>query len=336
MDVTFTPTNEPPMILNEKPTNGSTGLKPRPICSIDVIDLDGNLMNIYWYENTTGKWVLRQKNTKVPDCTYQWNFTQAKKYSTTYWWKVAVNDSAHNITAIFHFTTKHIKSTPNIKPVAKITGLDQGYVNQTLIFFAYDSYDPDGRIIGYRWDFNNDGVFDTDWSDEIYIVRKYSKPGNYTIKLQVKDNMADVSEDLHTIAILQLGPTQQLPIAEANGPYEGYTNETINFSSEGSYDINGTIVNYTWYFGDNQISYLANPSHTYSKPGCYLVILIVRNNQNLSNMDIATAHITNRSEIPEKEQGFYLCIPLFLILSIIVAIIITLITYKKYRNKTTF
>jgi len=333
IDVTFTPTNEPPMILNEIPANESTKLKLKPICSIDVIDLDGNPMNIYWYENTTGSWVLRHKNTLVPDGTYQWTFVQAESYSRKYWWKVAVNDSSHNITAIFHFTTKYKSSTPNKMPIAKITGPDQGYVNQTLIFYAYDSYDSDGRITGYCWDFNNDGLFDTDWSDEIYVIRKYSKPGNYTIKLQVKDTMADTATATHTITILQLEPTQQLPIAEANGPYEGYTNETINFSSNGSYDQHGIIVNYTWYLGDNQESYKANPSHTYSKPGYYLVILIVRDNENLTNMDIAIVNITDRTEMPVKERGLYLCIPLFLILAIIVTII-ALLVYKKYKNKT--
>jgi len=336
IDVTFTPTNEPPMILNEIPANKSTEIELKPICSIDVIDLDGNLMNIYWYENTTGNWVLRQKNTLVPDCTYQWTFAQAASYSRKYWWKVAVNDSTHNITAIFHFTTKYINSIPNIKPIAKITGPNQGYVNQTLIFYAYDSYDPDGRITGYRWDFNNDGLFDTDWSDEIYIIRKYSKPGNYTIKLQVKDTMADTAEDTHTITILQLEPAQQLPIAEANGPYEGYTNESVNFSSEGSYDINGTIINYTWYFGDNEISYLANPLHSYYKQGHYLVILVVRDNENLVNMDIAIVNITDKSVEPIiKEKELFLCVPLFFILVILVTIIV-LLAYKRRKHKNIF
>jgi len=337
MDVTFTPfSSNPPIILDtEIPKNNSRNIKIKPICSIDIIDPDWNLMNIYWYENTTGSWVLRQINTLVPDCTYQWAFSQATKYSTTYWWKVAVNDSTYNTTAIFHFTTRPSSSKPNVKPIAKITGPDQGYVNQTLIFYAYDSYDLDGGITGYRWDLNNDGLFDTDWSMEyIYAIQKYSKPGNYTIKLLVKDAMADTSIDVHSIKILPLEPEQELPLAEANGPYEGYTNETVNFSSKGSYDPHGMIVNYTWYFGDNQESYLANPSHSYSKPGYYLVILIVRGNANLTDMDIATVHITNRSVSPIiKEKELPLCIPLFLILAIFITIVILLL-YKRRKHKT--
>jgi len=332
MDVTFTPTNQPPIILNEIPNNGSRRIGLKPNCSIHVIDPDGHLMDIYWYEKTTGNWVLRHKEPKVGDGIYQYNYYQFNKYSTTYYWKVAVNDSCFNTTAIFHFTTSSSISKPNINPIAKITGQDQGYVNQTLIFYSYDSYDPDGIITGYRWDFNNDGLFDTDWIEEIYVIYKYLEPGNYTIRLMVKDTMFATATDTHTITILQLEPTQQLPIAEANGPYEGHTNEAVDFSSEGSYDINGTIVNYTWYFGDNQVSYLANPSHTYYKPGHYLVLLVVRDNENLANMDIAIVNITDKSVEPIiKEKELSLCIPLFLIL-VLIATIIVIIIYKKRRK----
>jgi len=57
-----------------------------------------------------------------------------------------------------------------------------------LIFSAHYSYDPDGIVIEYRWDFENDGLFDTEWTKEILITHSYSTPGNYTIKLQVKDD----------------------------------------------------------------------------------------------------------------------------------------------------
>lgn len=40
------------------------------------------------------------------------------------------------------------------------------------------------------------------------------------------------------------------PVADANGPYAGFTNHTITFNGSKSEDINGNIVNYTWNLGD--------------------------------------------------------------------------------------
>ncbi|MBA7705875.1 hypothetical protein ES703_114716 [subsurface metagenome] len=95
-----------PSISNPYPSNGSVGVNLQENLSVYVSDPDGDLMNVYWYENTTSSFVLRQTNASVPNGTYYYVFTQANAYDTKYWWKVAVNDSIFNTTAIYHFTTK--------------------------------------------------------------------------------------------------------------------------------------------------------------------------------------------------------------------------------------
>jgi len=338
----FTPTNDPPIIIldSEIPSNGSTGIGIRPTCSIDIMDPNGDLMDINWYENSTGSWVWRKTTSSVLDGTYQWTFSQASSYSTTYYWKVVVNDSYHNTTAIFHFTTESEPPPPpppppNEDPVANITGPTSGYVNQTLIFYANESYDPDGTIVGYRWDFDNDGLFDTGWIEDTFITLNYSNPGNYSIKLQVMDDDNATDTDIHNVTILPLEPPLELPVAEANGPYYGFTNESINFSSNGSYDPDGNITNYTWYFGDNHISYLENPTHSYSEPREYHVILTVRDNDNLTNNDTATVNVTNRSEEPPpplEETEFPLLTLMVVFMGIIVSLIVIALIYKKYQD----
>jgi PKD repeat protein len=193
-------------------------------------------------------------------------------------------------------------SPSNIPPVANITGPRIGYVNQSLIFSAQYSYDPDGIIIGYRWDFENDGLFDTEWTNEILIAHAYSAPGNYTITLQVKDNDEATGVTHHLITIIQLTPPLQLPIAKANGPYQGYTNQTITFDSKNSYDPDGIIVYYTWDFGDKTRSYKQNPVHIYTQPGNYIVTLTVRDNDNLSNIALASVYIRDQKELVAPAQ----------------------------------
>jgi len=211
----------------------------------------------------------------------------------------------------------------NIPPVANITGPRIGYVNQSLIFSAHYSYDPDGILIEYRWDFENDGLFDTEWTKEILITHSYFNPGNYTIKLQVKDDNQATGVTQLIITIIQLTPPLQLPIAQANGPYQAYANQTITFHSNDSYDPDGIIVNYTWDFGDKTLSYEQNPVHRYTQPGNYIAILTVRDNDNLSNIALASVYIREHEEYvaPDNSQSVPPLIPFIILLCIFLIIL---------------
>jgi PKD repeat protein len=254
-----------------------------------------------------------------------------------------VNDGNYSITAVYHFTTEPTPTNPpappippkepNQPPIAKITGPDNAYTNETLVFYAINSYDPDGNITGYQWDFENDGVFDTGWMEDTLVTHSYSSPGNYTVILQVKDDGGAIATASHTLNVIQLEPSLQLPIPRINGPYYGYTNENITFNSTGTYDPDGTITNYTWDFGDNFISYAENPIHSYSKQGNYTVILIVTDNDNLKDLTTTKAIIRDREiKEPEKERELPLTFLLILIIAIIVAIIVAILVLPRgYR-----
>lgn len=226
-------------------------------------------------------------------------------------------------------------SPENIPPIANITGPIIGYVNQSLIYSAHYSYDPDGIIIEYRWDFENDGLFDTEWTKEILIAHSYSTPGNYTIKLQIKDNDQATGVAQLVMTIIQLTPPLQLPIAFANGPYQAYVNQTITFYSNDSYDPDGIIVNYTWDFGDRTLSYEKNPEHIYSQPGNYIAILTIRDNDNLSNIALASVYIREDKEtiLPDISQSAPPLIPFMSLL--LIFMIILFFTLYNLLNKPT-
>jgi len=137
--------NNPPTISNEYPTNDSTGFDLQPTCHIQVNDSDSNTMTIYWYENTTGNWILRQTNTSVTNGTYYWNYNQATGYNTKYWWKVSVNDSLYNTTVVYHFIT-----TTNNSPELGTSSPSNGSTNQplSLTWSIYIS-DPEGDT--FNW-----------------------------------------------------------------------------------------------------------------------------------------------------------------------------------------
>ena len=57
----------------------------------------------------------------------------------------------------------------------------------------------------------------------------------------------------------------------------------LQFYGDESWDEDGTIVNYTWDFGDGTFSYDENPIHIFATNGTYDVILTVRDNNNLED-----------------------------------------------------
>jgi PKD repeat protein len=151
------------------------------------------------------------------------------------------------------------------------------------------------------------------------------------VKLQVKDNDGAISTDSYIIIIKQLEPPLQLPVAQANGPYMSFTNESIAFNSTGSYDPDGTIVNYTWDFGDKNTSHMENPIHSYAKQGNYIVFLTVVDNDNLSNTAIASIYI--RDPEPEEEKEQPLPILLILFMAITTTIMSVFILKSKRRRR---
>jgi len=74
-------------------------------------------------------------------------------------------------------------------PVARANALPpEGKAPLFVIFSASGSYDPDGKIVLYEWDFDGDGIYD--WSSPVSgsTSSGYSDPGNYYPTLRVTDN----------------------------------------------------------------------------------------------------------------------------------------------------
>ncbi len=74
-----------------------------------------------------------------------------------------------------------------------------GTEDTRFYFSAEDSFNGDDE---YRWDFEGDGIFDTDWSDEETADHKYEVAGEYEVILQVRneDGLTDEARLSITIA----------------------------------------------------------------------------------------------------------------------------------------
>ena len=83
-----------------------------------------------------------------------------------------------------------------IPPVADVNVSGNVSANQIITFDALDSFDPDGNIVSYQWDFG-DGTNGSGASPE----HVYENPGEYTVTLVITDNNGNTYSKTMTVDI---------------------------------------------------------------------------------------------------------------------------------------
>ena len=163
-------------------------------------------------------------------------------------------------------------------PVASFTWNPKNpKANETITFDASLSYDPDGQIVSYIWDFGDESTNETEKSE---ITHVYTEKGVYTVNLTVVDN------DNLTDSLVQIVMTGHPPIVIVELPNPPFKpGDEIIFNASLSYDPDGQIVSYIWDFGDgtNQTTTESTLNHTYEKRGLYKFALKLVDNDGLSN-----------------------------------------------------
>ena len=87
----------------------------------------------------------------------------------------------------------------NILPTASfIYTPSNPIVNQTITFNASESYDPDGNITNYKWNFGEGNITNT---TEPIITHSYSQVGTYTVTLTVTDNEGAIDATSQNVTV---------------------------------------------------------------------------------------------------------------------------------------
>ena len=96
------------------------------------------------------------------------------------------------------------------------------------------------------------------------------------------------------------------PTAVANGsPVRGVFPLTVNFSSAGSVDSDGTIASYDWNFGDGTTSTLQSPVHVYAAAGTYTVTLVVTDDIGLYASVSHSVTVANSGKVPARQEDVW-------------------------------
>lgn len=140
-------------------------------------------------------------------------------------------------------------------------------VNETVTFFANDSFDRDGEIVKYYWDFN-DGINGTGK----YISHYYEKGGNYTVVLIITDDEGMKAVQAMTIHV------NELPKPTMNITLPAYIHEPVYFEANESHDPDGHITDYFWDFGDGANETGMSVSHIYTSKEWFKVTLTITDN----------------------------------------------------------
>lgn len=134
---------------------------------------------------------------------------------------------------------------PNQPPVADAGGPYSGVAGELIQFDASGSYDPDGTTIaGYRWDWTNDGFWNTDWLSSPTITNSYSSAGSYVVKLQVRDDDGAWSEDISQVVAGSTPGTELFYSTEDAQVYMDSPN--TNYGASTSMQVKNEGIAFAW------------------------------------------------------------------------------------------
>jgi len=253
---------------------------------------EGNITDIQAFimsGSTTNTTIFNVSFTAKTSGTCYIKLTEAEAYS-----------DGPNVLNITYNTSILIKSSGSSPPPSQpppstnqnlLANAGGPYESSVYQLITFDGSESSGTITGYRWDFDDDGTYDTDWLTISTTTHTYSTVGAYTVKLQVKDD-TEATDTNTTTATINEQPTETYqPIADANGPYSELTYQNISFDGSSSYDTDGTITEYIWDFGDGTTGNGINPIHIYNISGLYNITLTVTDNDGLTNSNKTTVTI---------------------------------------------
>jgi hypothetical protein len=97
----------------------------------------------------------------------------------------------------------------NYLPVAVFSYMPMvGDITTVFVFNASASYDDEDTsdMLQVRWDWDGDGLWDTDWSSNKSAEHMFASPGEYTVRLEVRDSMGATNITELQVTILEEVP----------------------------------------------------------------------------------------------------------------------------------
>jgi len=237
-------------------------------------DADGKIVSWLW-EFETGSTQFYNPQT------YQKIISHTFLKSGTYPVKLTVTDDGNlTNTYILDIIVK------NNAPVAILTASPNSALSQTQVsFFGNTSYDIDGTIAKYAWDF---GDLTTISQGAAIETHTYVKPGTYKASLTVTDNLGDSSTTNLFINVINRSPVAKITYTTLTVKAPG----SLTFNGDTSIDTDGTIASYSWNVSGFVVATTPNATINFTTQGTYIVSLTVTDDFGATNTASVTVNVS--------------------------------------------
>lgn len=191
-----------------------------------------------------------------------------------------------------------VEDPANIAPIISVTTNHAiGPAPLTVAFDASGSTDPDGTIVAYEWDFNNDGTVDAQGSQ---VEFTFVDEGTHMVRLSVRDDSGGISRKFVPISVGNQLPVPQVSVALQYPT--GLVPNTVFMDAFDSYHPDGTIVSWDWdtdydITSHHMIVRQTGPqiSFTVTEGGPRYVLLRVRDSEGFEQTHITKLEFEERS-----------------------------------------
>jgi len=179
-----------------------------------------------------------------------------------------------------------------VPPVAVVSATPSTELDSLAVDFdATASYDTDGTIVQYDWDFDTDGTYDL-LDGGATPSFTYPEGGTYTATVRVTDNddLTDTAPTTPFVIPVNVSPPEAIGTATPD-PADP---TRASFDASESFDDDGTIVQYDWDMDNDGTFELldagATPSHDFGTYGTFTVGVRVTDDDGLT--DTTTIDVT--------------------------------------------
>lgn len=295
--------NRPPgQPTSPSPQNGSTNVQISTLLTWVASDPDNDLISFDIFFGTTTPLLKIVENQS--SLSFQ---TGTLLFQTTYYWRIIAWDGfgACVSSPVWFFTTAASdggspeqppgnQTQPNTPPIAHISVSEvMAFIGTLIVFNASESYDPDGYIVRWFWEYGDGTTGNGEKS-----IHTYQTAGNYTVTLIVTDDRGTKGNETVKLQIKTANHPPTKPVV--TGIRSGMKNVLYNYSvisndpdndflqyhlswGDGAHDASTWLPSGTMYFvthtwntsGKHQLSAEATDNYTFSESTMFDVFIDV-------------------------------------------------------------